>query len=109
MTFPHIVEFYPSTETVSTSTLGGINRTFASTGQRVAAFVQFRSDSYAIINDTQNNNTLASIYINGSFPAKPYDRIKYNAAWYEVTGTVPGVGIRGVQYTRLNTSQNNQV
>ena len=109
MVFPHIVEFYPSTETVSTSTLGGINRTFPITGQRVAAFVQFKSDSYAIINDTQGNNTLASIYVDGLFPAKPYDRIKYNSVWYEVTGTVPGVGVRGVQYTKINTSQNNQI
>lgn len=109
MVFPHIVEFYPSTETVSTSTLGGISRTFSSVGQRVAAFVQFKSDSYAITNDTQDNNTLASIYVDGMFPAKPYDRIKYNSVWYEVTGTVPGLGVRGVQYTRLNTSQNNQI
>jgi phytoene dehydrogenase-like protein len=109
MTFPHIIEFYTSTETVSTSTLGGISRTFPNTGQRVVAFVQFKSDSYAIINDTQGNNTMASIYVDGVFPAKPYDRIKYNSVWYEVTGTVPGVGIRGVQYTKINTSQNNQV
>jgi cytolysin (calcineurin-like family phosphatase) len=109
MVFPHIVEFYPSTETVSTSTLGGISRTFSNTGQRVAAFVQFKSDSYAIINDTQGNNILASIYVDGVFPAKPYDRIKYKSVWYEVTGTVPGLGVRGVHYTKLNTSQNNQI
>lgn len=108
MTTPHIIEFYSATENVSGS-LGGIDRTYPTTGRKLAAFVQFRSDNYAIINDTQGNSTVVVIYLPGVAYAKPYDRVKFNSAWYEVTGVLPGNGQRGQQYTKLTCSQNNQI
>ena len=108
MQTPHIIAYYSATETVSSS-LGGINRTYPATGTSMSAFVQFRSDSIGIVNQTEGNNVSAAVYIAGLFPAKAYDRIKYNNAWYEVTAVVPGNGPRGTQYTRLSVGANEQI
>lgn len=105
---PHIVEFYPATEAVSDS-YGGINRTFPATGQTVAAFVQFISDSFAILNQTEGNNTTVNVFIPGSFDAKYYDRVKFNNEWYEVRSVIFGNGLGGVAYTKLGCGQNNQI
>ena len=108
MQTPHVITYYSAIETVS-PTLGGINRTYPASGTSMAAFVQFRADGLAIVNQTEGNNVMASVYINGAFAAKAYDRINYNSVWYEVMAVVPGNGPRGTQYTRLNVGANEQI
>ena len=108
MTTPHIVEFFSAVETVS-GTLGGINRTYPATGRKLLAFVQYASDNYAVINQTEGNATTINVYLPGVAYAKPYDRIKYNLLWFEVRSVLPGNGQRGTQYTKLVCSGNNQV
>jgi len=108
MLTPHVINYYTATETVS-GTLGGINRTYPATGVAMSAFVQFRTDSIAIVNQTEGNNVVVSIYVNGLFAAKAYDRINYNGVWYEVMAVVLGNGPRGTQYTRLSVGENKQI
>jgi hypothetical protein len=108
MQTPHVINYFAATETVS-ATLGGINRTYPATGVAMSAFVQFRTDSIAIVNQTEGNNVMALIYVNGLFAAKAYDRINYNGVWYEVMAVVPGNGPRGTQYTRLSVGENEQI
>lgn len=107
MTYPHIIEFYSGIETTN-STLGGINRTFPATGKKLAGFVQYQSDIYAVINQTEGNNTTVNVFLPGVGYAKPYDRLKFNNLWFEVRSVIPGNGLRGTQYTKLVCSGNNQ-
>lgn len=107
MTYPHIIDFYSAVETVST-TLGGISRTFPATPLKLVAFVQYSSDAYAVINQTEGNNTTINVYIPGVAYAKPYDRLKFNSLWFEVKSVLPGNGMRDTQYTKLVCSGNNQ-
>ena len=108
MQTPHVITYYSAIETVS-PTLGGISRTYPASGISIAAFVQFRSDSVAIVNQSEGNNVMAAIYVNGLIAAKAYDRINYNGIWYEVMAVVPGNGPRGTMYTRLNVGANEQI
>lgn len=108
MTTPHTIELYRSTETVS-SGLGGINRTFPATGVSLRAYVQYKSDSYAILNQTEGNNTSIAVYIPNAVSVKDYDRVKYNGLWFEVRSILFGNGPRGVQYTKLICGGNNQI
>jgi hypothetical protein len=108
MQTPHAINYFAAIETVST-TLGGINRTYPATGVAMSAFVQFRSDSVAIVNQSEGNNVMAAIYFNGLIAAKAYDRINYNGVWFEVMAVVPGNGPRGTMYTRLNVGANEQI
>lgn len=108
MTTPHTIELYRSTETVS-SDLGGINRTFPATGISLKAFVQYKTDTYAVINQTEGNNTSIAVYLASAISVKDYDRVKYNGLWFEVRSILFGSGPRGVQYTKLICSGNNQI
>jgi hypothetical protein len=98
MIFRHVVTLYPVT--ITQSTIGGIGQTIG-TGTNYTAFVQIRSESIDLINQTGTARTAATIYIQGNCPAKPLDRITYDGKTYEVVGAMPQRSPTTIDHTKI--------
>ena len=82
------------------SEIGGITQGFAA-GTNYSAFVQVRSESLDIINQTGSARTMATIYVQGICPAKPLDRIVFDGTTYEVNAAMPQRLPSGVHHTKI--------
>jgi hypothetical protein len=99
MIFRHTVTLYPVT--ISESSLGGMNQSFAANGTTYASFVQVRNESLAIINESGGVRTGVVCYVLGDCPAKPLDRITYANKTYEVTGSMPQRSPDSIHHTKI--------
>jgi hypothetical protein len=104
--FRHIVTLYPLT--MSESSLGGIQKAYAATGANFAAFVQHRTESRDIINDTAGARSMTVIYVQGNCPAKPLDRMTFDGKTYEVTGAVYARSPQLIHHTKIMTVELDQ-
>lgn len=98
MIFRHTITLYPVT--LGQSEIGGINQAIG-TGANYSAFVQVRSESLDVINQTGSARTMAVIYVRGNCPAKPLDRITYAGKTYEVTGAIPQRSPSEIDHTKI--------
>lgn len=105
MIFRHTITLYPVT--LNQSEIGGITPGFAA-GMNYSAFVQVRSESLDIINQTGSARTMATIYVQGICPAKPLDRITFDGKTYEVTGAIPQRSPTSIHHTKIMTLELDQ-
>lgn len=98
MIFRHTITLFPVT--LNQSEIGGITQAFGPTAT-YSAFVQVRSESLDIINQTGSARTMATIYVLGDCPAKPLDRITYAGKTYEVTGAIPQRSPTAIHHTKI--------
>lgn len=98
MIFRHTITLYPVT--LGQSAIGGLNQAFGA-GTSYSAFVQIRNESLDVINQTGSARTMAVIYVRGSCPAKPLDRIGYAGKTYEVTGAIPQRSPSEINHTKI--------
>lgn len=98
MIFRHTITLYPVT--LGQSEIGGINQAIG-TGTTYSAFVQVRSESIAVINQTGSARTMAVIYVRGECPAKPLDRITFSGKTYEVTGAISQRSPSEIDHTKI--------
>lgn len=99
MIAPHTITLYPIV--LGQSELSGISKLVSPNGTNYQAFVQIRTESRDIINDTAGVRTMAVIYVNGSCPAKPLDRITFDGKTYEVNAAMPQRSPTGVHHTKI--------
>jgi hypothetical protein len=99
MIFRHVVTLYSTTQ--NESPLGGLTFDPGNEGVAYQAFVQVRSESLDVINQTGSAATMATIYVLGSCPAKPLDRITYDGKTWEVTGAIPQRTPTAVHHTKI--------
>lgn len=106
MTFPHTIEILP--RTLTTSAMGGTSYTYAASGQFYRAFVQYRSETMQIINETGGVQTGVVIYTQATATAQNYDRIRFENRLYEIVGVMPMHGQRGLHHLKINVVELSQ-
>ena len=98
MIFRHVITLLPVT--LNQSEIGGITQAFGP-AESYSAFVQVKSESLDIINQTGSARTMATIYVLGDCPAKPLDRITFEGKTYEVTGAIPQRSPSAIHHTKI--------
>ncbi len=95
MILPHTIELLG--KTAVTSNYSGVSFTYPATGSGTSyrAYMQPRTGSPAVINETMGARDNWVCYVDPSCPAEIYDRFIFDGETYEVTD-------RGKQYSPRN-------
>lgn len=99
MIFRHTITLYAAA--ITESEFGGLQSAFPATGTTFSAFVQHRTENRDIINDTAGSRATTVIYVLGTCPAKPLDRITFDGKTYEVEGATLARSPDAVHHTKV--------
>lgn len=99
MTFPHSIELLP--KSAVTSNFSGFGYSYPTTGTSYRAYVQDRSESLQVINNTGGISSGTVIYADPACPAQPLDRFNFDSRQYEITGVMQMRTPRGVNHLKI--------
>ena len=106
MTFPHTIEILAKSP--ATSALGGTSYGHAATGQKYQAYIQHRTESLQMINETGGVMSNVVIYAEPACVVSNYDRITFDGKTFEVIGVMPMYtpsGLHHIKITAVELSQ----
>ncbi len=99
MILPHSIELLP--KSAVTSNIAGFGYSYPATGDSYRAYVQNRSESLQVINNTGGVSTGVVVYADSACPAVTYDRFNFNGNQFEITGVMPQYTPRGNHHLRI--------